>query len=385
MAGALDWISKPEETRAPLIEGVTFALLSVSTVALGLRLWLRWKYSKLQADDLCLTFAHVCQIAFSVTLEFQISKGFGKHGLDVPFSNLNLAATYGLSNITILTVGTTVAKISFALTLLNLANSLWKWINWVIWAIIVTLVVFAAPVATLPWIQCKPLAKVVIDFLPGTCINKAPTVNLGIFQGVYSGIMDFLLAMMPWKIIWSLQMRPVEKFGVGIAMSLGCLGGVMAFMRASEVPGLATKDPSYDGVLAVMWGEIELATTIIAACIPALRRLIHNKTGSSHKRTEDGRDRSGGSSAAAGSKRSRPSRTHTIVATPEFSGSNTYEMEAISHKGDSGDEHASCNNAADNERSKKHNSTSSKWYSIYERDTARNSDESVILAEHGER
>lgn len=35
--------------------------------------------------------------------------------------------------------------------------------------------------------------------------------------------MDFLLAMLPWKIIWNLQMRPVEKIGVGTAMSLGCL------------------------------------------------------------------------------------------------------------------------------------------------------------------
>lgn len=101
----------------------------------------------------------------------------------MPFSYISQAAIYGLSSLSILTIGTTVAKISFALTLLNLANSLWKWINWLVWTIIVTLVLFAIPVAVLPWLQCKPLAKVIIDFLPGTCINKAPTVNFGIFQG----------------------------------------------------------------------------------------------------------------------------------------------------------------------------------------------------------
>jgi hypothetical protein len=35
--------------------------------------------------------------------------------------------------------------------------------------------------------------------------------------------MDLSLALMPWKIIWNLQMRFAEKIGVGAAMSLGIL------------------------------------------------------------------------------------------------------------------------------------------------------------------
>lgn len=40
---------------------------------------------------------------------------------------------------------------------------------------------------------------------------------------VWSAIMDISLALIPWKIIWNLQMRPAEKIGVCIAMSLGVL------------------------------------------------------------------------------------------------------------------------------------------------------------------
>lgn len=40
---------------------------------------------------------------------------------------------------------------------------------------------------------------------------------------VYSAIMDFSLALIPWRLVWNLQMRPAEKVGVGIAMSLGLL------------------------------------------------------------------------------------------------------------------------------------------------------------------
>jgi hypothetical protein len=39
----------------------------------------------------------------------------------------------------------------------------------------------------------------------------------------YSGIMDFILALLPWKVIWKLQMKRKEKFGVALAMSMGIL------------------------------------------------------------------------------------------------------------------------------------------------------------------
>jgi hypothetical protein len=35
--------------------------------------------------------------------------------------------------------------------------------------------------------------------------------------------MDLCLALLPWQILWGLQMRAAEKIGVGIAMSLGIL------------------------------------------------------------------------------------------------------------------------------------------------------------------
>jgi len=39
----------------------------------------------------------------------------------------------------------------------------------------------------------------------------------------YSGAMDILLAILPWKIVWSLTMNKKEKLGVAVAMSMGVL------------------------------------------------------------------------------------------------------------------------------------------------------------------
>ena len=40
---------------------------------------------------------------------------------------------------------------------------------------------------------------------------------------VYSGLSDIILALLPWSIVWKLQMKPKEKIGVAIAMSMGVL------------------------------------------------------------------------------------------------------------------------------------------------------------------
>jgi hypothetical protein len=40
---------------------------------------------------------------------------------------------------------------------------------------------------------------------------------------VISGVMDMMLALLPWSIVWKLQMKKKEKLGVALAMSLGIL------------------------------------------------------------------------------------------------------------------------------------------------------------------
>lgn len=40
---------------------------------------------------------------------------------------------------------------------------------------------------------------------------------------MYSAVMDVVLAFLPWKFIWGLQMGKKEKVGVVIAMSMGVL------------------------------------------------------------------------------------------------------------------------------------------------------------------
>jgi hypothetical protein len=53
----------------------------------------------------------------------------------------------------------------------------------------------------------------------GLCVRMV----MLIVCAVWSAIMDISLALLPWQILWKLQMRTAEKIGAGFAMSLGIL------------------------------------------------------------------------------------------------------------------------------------------------------------------
>ncbi|KAF3032715.1 hypothetical protein E8E12_002246 [Didymella heteroderae] len=88
---------------------------------------------------------------------------------------------------------------------------------------------------------------------------------------VWSALMDVCLALLPWKIIWGLQMRTAEKIGVCIAMSLGILAGVTSIIRSTYIQKLTVQDVSFESYKAIIWAVAECAMTIVATSIPVLR------------------------------------------------------------------------------------------------------------------
>jgi hypothetical protein len=113
-----------------------------------------------------------------------------------------------------------LSKISFGITLLRLTSG---WLRWFVWFCIVTLFLVMIPSATLSWLQCTPVEKAWNPIIEGKCWPAYITINYGIFNAGWCTLADFALALLPWKLIWGLQLKFREKIGVGIAMSMGLL------------------------------------------------------------------------------------------------------------------------------------------------------------------
>jgi hypothetical protein len=80
--------------------------------------------------------------------------------------------------------------------------------------------------------------------MDGTCWDPTVTLNYNIFASAYSALTDITLAMLPWKFLWSLQMKRSEKMGVGLAMSMGVFAGITAIVKTTKLPTVLSADIS---------------------------------------------------------------------------------------------------------------------------------------------
>lgn len=213
----------PHDSLGPKLNAIIWSLTAISAVFLALRLYCRAVVSKvLWWDDWLLLAAWLAIFGGSIIISITVGMGYGKHIWDVPFEDLpHLFKVFSVAG-TLSICSSVWSKTSFALTILRLTDG---WLRKVIWGIIITMNLFMGGTALINYIRCWPLDKL-WDFtgaLPGTCWPMDAVNKYNTFSAVYSGIMDIALALIPWTLIWSLQMRMKEKIGVAVAMSMGIL------------------------------------------------------------------------------------------------------------------------------------------------------------------
>jgi hypothetical protein len=113
------------------------------------------------------------------------------------------------------------SKTSFAITVLRISTG---WMRWTIWFMIASMNIIMGASAMFEWIKCTPIEKSWMgDQVNGSCWPMSVVVTYYMFSTAYSGVMDVILAIFPWKIIWGMMMNKKEKMGVLFAMSMGVL------------------------------------------------------------------------------------------------------------------------------------------------------------------
>ncbi|KAH7074772.1 hypothetical protein BKA63DRAFT_320877 [Paraphoma chrysanthemicola] len=253
----------------PVIVGVTWWLTFFCGCFLGLRIYAKLTRKQgLWWDDHILITSWVLLLVEAILTQVGQSLGFGKRTIDIPVNNLATIALCTSIGASVSCFASTFSKISFGITLLRLTEGR---LRWFVWFCIVTLFLIMIPSALNTWIQCTPMEKAWNASIEGSCWPASITVNYGIFNAAWCAAADFALALIPWTLIWSLQLRFREKIGVGIAMSMGVLAGVCAIVKGVYIIQLRQQDFYYNGKDVTIWTAVETATAIIAASIPVLR------------------------------------------------------------------------------------------------------------------
>ncbi|KAK4443775.1 hypothetical protein QBC34DRAFT_199162 [Podospora aff. communis PSN243] len=263
-----------EENRGPRILITVWTLTGLSGLFLAVRLACKlWAKRRLWWDDYVLALSWFMLVGSIILVTMSVSLGLGKHSYLVPPQNFGTMGLIGNLTGTFSILAATWSKTSFALTLLRLMQGRMQYF---LWFIIVTINIFMGLNAVFMWVRCAPVQKTWNPFAYGTCWDPQVYPNYGMFAAGYSAAMEFILALLPWKIIWGLQMKRKEKVGVALAMSMGIFGGATAVMKTIEIPLLANPDFTYVSAPLIIWGAAESGVTIMAASIPVLRTLFRD-------------------------------------------------------------------------------------------------------------
>lgn len=169
------------------------------------------------------TYCQVLLVAYAACCSAAASFGLGRHLEYVARNPNNLIKVALLSDIgeVLAILACTLSKTSFAITLLRIVVQ--RKMKAILWFIIVTMNFVNVLTAILVFAQCKDPRHLWDPAIPSKCWPTHVFTNLSLFVGAYSGAQDFVLAFLPWTILWKLQMKKKEKFGVCLAMSLGVL------------------------------------------------------------------------------------------------------------------------------------------------------------------
>ncbi|KZL75954.1 integral membrane protein [Colletotrichum tofieldiae] len=272
------WEELPHDDYGPGLLVTIWTLAAVAGGFIGLRIYCKFSRGRgLWLDDHVLIASWCALLALGAFVTIDVSYDFGKHNWDITPGNwswlllyANLAGSFSI-------IAAAWSKTSFALTLLRITReSSERWMMWLVWFIIVSINIALGLSVLFTWIQCWPVEKTWrTASTPGTCWPKSITMNYNVFTASYSGAMDIVLAMLPWKIIWGLTMTKREKLGVLFAMSMGVFAGAVSFIKIRTIAAIGAFD-IIDTVELVIWGAAESAVTIIAATIPILRALFRD-------------------------------------------------------------------------------------------------------------
>lgn len=181
-------------------------------------------------------------LANSIIMTLSVSLGFGMHLLEIALINREKLLLLGSLSTTFSTLSAVLSKTSFGLTLLRLTSVGYEKTRAFVWVIMISMNLIMFCDALYSWVECQPSRKHWEIFIDGTCWSPDIAVKLGIAAGAYSGCMDVIMAILPWRIIWETRMERREKIGVLVAMSMGLCAGAAAFAKCSQIPQISFFD-----------------------------------------------------------------------------------------------------------------------------------------------
>lgn len=94
-------------------------------------------------------------------------------------------------------------------------------------------VIFALLNVVIVFVQCSPTKKLWNAASPGSCWDPAVFNDFSYWVSAYTTMTDIILAVVPIRVFWTLQMPLSKKIGVCVMMGLTLLSAIVTVVKAT--------------------------------------------------------------------------------------------------------------------------------------------------------
>lgn len=128
---------------------------------------------------------------------------------------------------------------------------------------------------TLTSVSASPTSHVfqALTHCTGQCAkpidDRGSTISISYSTGV-DILSDLLIMLLPMRLLQTMRITRVQKVALGSIFCVGWMIVVFAIVRATQILGRARTDP----VGLAVWGVVESSVSVVAGCLPALRRYV---------------------------------------------------------------------------------------------------------------
>ncbi|OIW26350.1 hypothetical protein CONLIGDRAFT_580647 [Coniochaeta ligniaria NRRL 30616] len=255
----------------PMTNAVLWVEVVIFALFVGLRLYTRISIlNSVGPDDYLIAVALVLQVVYTIFVTIATEYGLGRLFADI--GNAEVYSTAVMYEVFSQVAGLMVigvGKCAVGVFLLRIVrHPIQKGFIWAFLAGTVFITLFASITVV---VQCIPVQKTWNPTLPGKCWLDFSKVGLTV--GSWFVVADFCFAILPWFVIWDLNMKRKEKILVACGLSLGVFAGICGIVRTVALNGLNAQEYIFDTVPMLIWSATESTVTIMCSSIPVLRPL----------------------------------------------------------------------------------------------------------------
>ncbi|KAM6522512.1 hypothetical protein FALCPG4_012163 [Fusarium falciforme] len=268
-------IDLSEDNSVALVSTV-IVFMALSWLSVGLRSYTRaFLMKSYQMDDWLMLIA---QGIFTVSCAFileGVKEGLGRHNEAIKddAAEVNALKWQALATATYV-LDMMFIKLSIGVFLLRL--SVKPVYTWIIWISLAVITIWSTVIFVWNMFQCSPVEKQ-WDFriTGGHCVSADQIVSAAYAISAMTIVSDWLYAILPIPMLWTVKMTKTAKATVIVILGLGIFASIATLVRLRFLADLTdTDDILFAGTDAMVWTLIEPGVAIIASSLATIRPLL---------------------------------------------------------------------------------------------------------------